>query len=153
MSTDYLIFLDSDHTSAENVYKPLLAVPRVEFRDGLQIPGLVDVSCIQLDDFYRDVMREEYGDYGLDVNWLISGTYDNETDIFEVIRLLYECAAQLVNANPDKSLSLMRNGESIYLFNSQNLLILSPIYLESIPVIMSFFKKPFIIREILAWPP
>lgn len=98
-------------------------------------------------------MREDYGEYGLDVNWKISGTYDKETDIFEVMRVLYECAALLVNENPDKSLSLMRNGESIYLFNSQNLLILSPIYLESIPVIMSFFKKPFIIREILAWPP
>ena len=144
MSTDYFIFLDSDHTSTENVYEPLLALPEVEYRDGLQIRGLFDVSCEQLDNYHREVMREDYGEYGLDVNWLITGTYDKETDINEVVRILIECAALLVNASPDKSLSLMRNGESFYVFNTRNRLILSKICIEESPL----FKKSFMIKEI-----
>ena len=92
-------------------------------------------------------MREDYGEYGLNVNWQISGTYDKETDIVEVMRVLFECAALQVNNDPDWSLSMMRNGESFYVFNTQNRLILSPIYLETIPIIKSLFKKPFIIEE------
>tara|TARA_R110002095_G_scaffold189568_1_gene167098 strand:- start:1171 stop:1629 length:459 start_codon:yes stop_codon:yes gene_type:complete len=151
MSTDFSIFLDSDLTSPEYVFEPLLGVTGVDARDGLHIRGLVAVSCKQLDASYREVMREDYGEFGLDVNWKVSGTYDKETDIIEVMRVLFECAALLVNANPDRSLSLMRNGESFYIFNSKNRLILSPLYLEAIPTIKSLFKKPFIIEEMNYW--
>ncbi len=147
MSTDYSIFLDSDHTSPEKVFEPLLKLTGVEAQDGVLIYGLVAVSCKQLDTLDREVMQKEYGEFGLDVNWEINGTYDKESDIFEVMRVLFECAALLVNANPDRSLSLMRNGESFYVFNSQNRLILSPIYLETILAIESLFKKPSIIEE------
>ncbi|QDU07351.1 hypothetical protein [Gimesia aquarii] len=149
MSTDYSIFLESDLTSPEYLFAPLLGINGGDAQFGLHIHGLVDVSCQQLDASYREVMREDYGEFGLDVNWMIGGTYDKETDIFKVMRILYEYAAVLVNANPERSLSLMRNGESFYVFNTRNRLILSPIYLESIPVIKSLFKKPFIIDEMI----
>jgi hypothetical protein len=147
MSTDYSIFLDSDCISPECVFEPLLGITGVEIRDDFYIGGLVAVTCEQLTTSHRNVMQEDYGEFGLDVNWEIRGAYDKMTNIFEVMRLLFECTALLVNASPDRSLSLMRNGESFYVFNTQERLILSPLYMEAIPVIQSLFKKPFIIDE------
>ncbi len=93
-------------------------------------------------------MLEDYGEYGLSVNWIVSGTYDKTTDILELMERLYRCAALLVNSHPARSLSLMRNGESFYVFNTKNQLILSPAYLDSIPEIRSLFRKPFTVEEI-----
>lgn len=148
MSIDFNIFLDSEHTSPEDVFEPLLGITGVDFRDVLHIHGLVAVFCKQLDTSHCEVMQEEYGEYGLDVNWKISGTYDKETDMPEVMRVLFECVVVLIKANPDRSLSLMRNGESFYVFNTQEQLILSKIYSDMIPVIQSLVKKPLIIKEI-----
>ena len=142
MSTDYTIFLDSEITSAEEIVQPLLEIPGVEFCAGLQIRGLTAVYCKQLTLSHREVMREDYGEFGLDVNWEINGTYDKQTDIIEVMEVLFECAALLVNTHPDRSLSLMRNGESFYVFNTQNKLIISPVYLEAFPSLKSLFNKP-----------
>ncbi|QDT46394.1 hypothetical protein Pan258_04130 [Symmachiella dynata] len=148
MSTDYWIFLQSDRTSADLVLEPLSGTIGVDVQgDGLQIRGLMSVSCKKLSESHQDIMREEYGKYGLGVNWGINGTYDKKTNILEVVGLLFQCAAKFVNANPDQELSLMRNGESFYIFNSKDRLILSPIYLEAIPNLDALFKKPVIIDE------
>lgn len=150
MSTHYSIFLHSDYRFPENVFGRLLTIAGISMTGGdYSIVGLVNVTCERLSQSHREVMLEEYGIYGLDVNWEIRGTYDKATDIFNVIELLYRCAAIFVNSYPKANLSLMRNGESFLLFNTLEQLILSPIYTDSISVIKSIFEKPFIVREIL----
>lgn len=150
MSTDYFIFFQSDD-SCDEVIQSLCEVEGVNSSDGLTITGLICVTCEPLSPSHQECMLEDYGEYGLNVNWLIMGTYDKVTDPDELIERLYRCAALLVNEHPDKPLSLMRNGESFYVFNKEDQLILSPIYLKAIPVITSLFNKPFTVDEMAYW--
>lgn|GEM_PF-6088228 len=99
----------------------------------VQIEGLRDAVSLKLDSSRRDVMRDEYGEFGLDVNWCIYGTVDQDCDIEELIERLFYCAALLISDRPDSPLSLMRNGESFYLFNSPTDLIIPFGYLKAFP--------------------
>lgn len=92
-------------------------------------------------------MAQEYGNYGLNVNWEIKGTYDKENDIFELMERLHRCAAALVNSDVNRPLSLMRNAESFLVFNTERRLILAPTYLDALPVIRSLFSKPFAVEN------
>jgi hypothetical protein len=152
MSTHYSIFFFSEEHALDNVIRTLVDMrnERVSLIGGeLNISGLVGTTCESLSQSHRDVMLEEYGDYGMDVNWEIRGTYDRATDIFSVIETLYLCASCLLNRHPDSNLSLIRNGESFLLFNNQYNLIVSPVYLADINTIRSMFMKPYIIKQIV----
>lgn len=142
MSTDYAIFLNAD-SSREEILSTLCGAAGLDVENGIRIPGLTSVTCAPLTASHQEAMLHDYGIYGLEVNWAISGTYDDESDIFDLIERLHQCAAALVRANPNAPLSLMRNGEDFYVFNKQDELILAPTYVRSMPVLGTFFEKPF----------
>jgi hypothetical protein len=116
--------------------------------DALTIEGLILTECEELDSSHRQVMLTDYGEYGLDVNWRIRGRYDKSSDVVEVTERLFHCAAAIIRARPDSPLSLMREAESFYVFNTADRLILSP-YFKALPNLLPLFGKPFVIKEML----
>ncbi len=142
MSTDYQIFFQSDEP-VESTLELISRVEGVDTQGELHIEGLVATSFGELTTQSRQIMLDEYGEYGLNVNWNISGTYDKTTDICELTERLFRCAAVMVNAHPNRSLSLMRNAESFYVFNEPSRLIVSPVYSKSHAIVETLFQKPF----------
>jgi hypothetical protein len=130
MSIDYFIFLHS-----------------TDFV-GSVLPCLNAVSWSEMDQRHREIMRDDFGKYGLDVNWFITGTHDRDIDVNELMRCLYQCSAVIVNTYPDRALSLMQPASnSFYIHNSSDRLIVSPLYLDQFPSIQDLFVKPFIIDK------
>ena len=148
MSIDYLLFLKTDDPIADTM-RLLERIDGVELRtkDQLHVMGLVSTNCKELDEMHREIMLDDFGEYGLDVNWLISGTLDKELDSLDLIERLFRCAAEIVNEHPDRPLSFMCNGDSFYVHNSSKNLTVSPIYLKDIPALSTIFKKPFVVDE------
>lgn len=148
MSIDYTIFMNC---TGPVEYKTHLlnSVHGVFFgSDGLpRISGLDDVRVIELNDRSRTIMKEDFGTYGVDVNWKITGTLDDDWDILDVMARLYECFGAITNAYPDENCTLMRNGESFLAMNTSDRLVLSPTYLEAIPKIKSLFRKGIVVSE------
>lgn len=148
MSTDYQLFMEVGGPIASRL-DILRGVRGVSLQDEseLHIEGLFCVRCIPLDDDGRDIMRPEYGEYGLDLDWNITGTLDKDLDSVATVDRLLHCAAAIVNSFPEKNCSLMRNGESFYLFNTSDRLLLSPIYRSILPRLNSLFNKPYTITR------
>ncbi|MGL4463193.1 MAG: hypothetical protein ACRC1K_13680 [Planctomycetia bacterium] len=142
MSTDYFIFMHCHGPVSEKV-SLLGAIDGVSIGSdsALRISGLDDVRIMELSDYSQTIMKEDYGAYGLEVNWEIMGTFDGDSDMLEVMERLYRCVAAIVNEHPNDNCSLMRNGESFLAINTQEQLVISPIYLEAIPFIRSLFQK------------
>jgi hypothetical protein len=64
-------------------------------------------------------MRNDFGNYGLDLNWLVTGTHDDNADVFDLMDRLYRCAAAIVRDFPERPLSLMNTThQRFYVFNS-----------------------------------
>lgn len=149
MALDYFIFLGPTYSPDQSL-ELICGVPGVTHQGGrcgeVSIQGLIGVTFEELKPWHREVMQKEYGRFGLDVRWMITGRYD-QTDILEVIERLYRCTAALVSSNPGANLSFMRNGENFYLHNTADRLTLSPLYLEAIPAIRNMFTKVFVIDE------
>jgi hypothetical protein len=148
MSTDYLIFIQNKG-SIEEYLRLLNNIEGVSCSDPnqIEIEGLLGVRCFELNDRSRMIMREDYGPYGLDVNWEIRGQRDEDCDIFELIIRLYQCMAKIVNKFPMNNCSLMRNGEDFYLFNTSEQLVISDVYYEILPNPKALFQKEFVVRE------
>ena len=146
MSTEYFIFVNSNNIN--EVLRVMSTVGGVELRERqLLIDGLLSTEVAALDPLSREIMREDYGEYGLDVNWRIGGTHDESFDVVELIVRLFSCAAAVVNTWPDNNVSVMRNGESFYMINTSENLIISGTYVKERPCLVSLFKKTAIIRN------
>ncbi len=149
MSTDYSIFMHCAGPVIDKV-RLLGSIDGVSVgSNGLpQMTGLDDVRIIELTERSRTIMKDDYGMYGVDVDWEITGTLDEDSDILEVIERLYRCMAAIANAYPDEECSLMRNGESLLAINTSDQVLISPTYLEAIPVIQSLFCRSSKVSEI-----
>jgi hypothetical protein len=142
MSTDYSIFMCCKGPVAEKVrwFNSVDGVS-IDSNGTARIAGLDDVRILGLDERNRMIMMEDYGSYGIDVNWEIMGTLSDANEILDVIQRLYRCFAAIANAYPNENCSLMRNGESFLAMNTSSQLLISPTYLKAIPVIQSLFVK------------
>ena len=147
MSTDYSLLIQSDSATPVGVWQPVLNIKGVSHSGTICIKGLTDVECKLLDKQRQDIFLEEYGNYGISLNWEIRGTYDKSTDIFEVIELLYRCAAEYVNSLPSKNVCLMRDCESFYVHYSGGQLRLSTAYIKSISSLTTLFNRQFVVDE------
>ena len=128
MSTDYFLFVNSNQFP--DIDLPLLAKnDGVQLTDDnqLSIDGLVCTRCETLDLHHREIVLTDYGEFGQEYTWFLTGTYDKESDINQLVERLVRCAATLVASRPQLPLALMRNAESFYVLNSPSALILSPI--------------------------
>jgi hypothetical protein len=144
MSTDYFIFACCD--DIHELLARICTVEGVQF-DGrtLEIAGLLYVRFEELGANTREIMRSDFGEFGIEVNWRISGTYDKSSDTDDLIWRLLRCAAVIINANPNSSLSIMREAESFYLFNSKDQLLISSVY-KGFPNVASLFEKPCVMK-------
>lgn len=146
MAIHYSIFFKSDSTM-DQVKRSLNGVEGVETAVELSIAGLLSVECSELDSYSRQLMREEYGKFGLDVNREIYGKYDKSTDPEELVTRLFCCCAVLIRKCPEEPLSLMCE-ERFYLWNNCEKLILSPIWASLLPTLPALFRKPIEIRNL-----
>ncbi len=149
MSIDYQIFIQNKG-SIEEYLRLLNNIEGVSCSDPnqIEIEGLFGVRCFELNDYSRMIMREEYGPFGLDVNWEIRGEHDYEYDIFELIIRLYKCMAMIVNNFPTNNCSLMCEGRSFYLFNTSEQHMISDIYYDILPNPKALFQKEFVVRDL-----
>ena len=75
MSTEYFIFVDSDDMS--EVLRVISTIDGVELHGRqLLITGMLFTEYEEINESSRTIMREDYGQHGLKVNWRIWGTYD-----------------------------------------------------------------------------
>jgi len=148
MSIDYQIFFQTDEP-AQCTLDIVSSVDGITITSGLQIAGLVGVSIEELRAYSREIMHDEFGEYGLNVNWAIRGTYDKTTNIDELLERLLECAARIIHARPNHPLSVMREGESFYLFYDVRRTVISRVYSQSLSLVESLFGDSYEMKEMV----
>lgn len=148
MSIDYQLFFETDE-AAQSTLDLISSVNGVETGAGLRIAGLVGTSMDELDAYSRAIMLDDFGEYGLNVNWAIRGTQDETMDADNLLERLLTCAARIIHARPNHALSVMRDGESFYLFHDSSRTVISPVYSQAIPLIKSLFKDAWELKEMV----
>ena len=144
MSTDYFLFFRSDGPH-EPIIESLAQVEGVEFDGDLRIRGLLDVQVMPMDAESREIMRTDFGEYGIDVDWCIRGTLDDEVDdVDDLYVRLHRCAAVFVNARPDLSMSLMWEATDFWVHNTKERLLLSILSKKAVPSVETMFEKAFV---------
>ena len=143
MSTDYFLFVNSDTLAARDL--PLLAEIDGVALDGghLIVDGLVCTSCAAMSSEHREIMLEDYGEYGQEYTWYMTGTYDKKSCPNQLAERLARCAAKLVSVRPTAPLALMVNAESFYVLNSPSKLILSKACIDDEGSIPRSFGRPY----------
>ena len=152
MSTDYFLFVNSDRFA--DVDLPLLASNdgvALDDAGNLVVDGLVCTYWKAMDCQHRDIMLNDFGAYGQDYNWFVTGKYDKDTSVNELVERLVRCAASLVSSRPLAPLALMVNAESFYVLNTPASLILSPVCFDDAGVIPALFRRPFTRQHIDPW--
>ena len=150
MSTEYFIFVDSDDMS--EVLRVISTIDGVELHGRqLLIPGMLFTEYEEINESSRTIMREDYGQHGLKVNWRIWGTYDKSQRSDELLMRLFQCVASIIKAWPEKHASLMRNAENFYVINNSDELMISPVFMNDNPGMslvkeLSSLKKTVICR-------
>lgn len=151
MSTDYQIFLEE--LDEENDLHCLSTISGVTVytKTEVAVEGLCWVRSTTLSPYSKSIMRDEFGEFGLSYDWKVIGTYDPDYELYSVLRRLFLCTAALVNIRPQRNVSLMRNGESIYVYNNHERLIICPYFTEEMPDLPSLFNRRCEIFEIEPW--
>ena len=96
-------------------------------------------------------MLNDYGAYGQEYNWYVTGTYDKVTCSNELLQRVARCAAALVASSPNAPLALMINGESILVLNTPDSLLISPACFDDARTIPALFRRPFTTQKIIAY--
>ncbi len=143
MSTDYSLFVNSNASAIEDI-KLLTIHTGVELHENgrLTIEGLTGVYFEAMTARHRRIMAQDYGPYGQDYTWFLTGTYNKESDIHQLYGRLVRCAATLVASRPQLPLALMRSAESFYVLNTPAKLFLSKQCLDEAGV-PELFQREF----------
>jgi len=144
LSTDIHLFLKTSDFD-QNILPHLLNVGGVEVdsQSVFAITGLHSVQAFAMGDRHIEIMRDDFGGYGQEFNWCVTGTLDKNQDGDATMERMYECAGAIVRQFPNHPLTLMNTATNrFYVYNSADRLVVSPYCLATISP--DLFGKPYV---------